>query len=148
MNQQILTNNETDQTKGEAELESLLFEDLNLTDEQLAEIKGGPGGWGRPTCDDNNHNETTVEDDADLLDDLMLDTARADDIKAGCPGCGWGPPMTQHNETVLDAGEADGQAHLADLPVADEQAEEIKSGTLSSVEYTLTVTDTQTGKIR
>ncbi len=130
MNQQALTNNQTDQINDEAELEMFLFDDLNLTDEQLAEIKGGPvggGDWACPTCGFHNHNETTVEDDESLLDDLMLSPTQENDIKGGCPGCNWGPPCTNHNETT-QSDEPEEAESLSDLSLTDEQADETKAG--------------------
>lgn len=123
----INNHNETTVSDGEDEQGFFEFADLSLTDEQLAEIKGGGGGgWGCHDCGFSNHNETMAEDEADLLDDLTLDTAQADDIKAGCFNC-WGPPLANHNETVAEDGVAEG-AELADLSVAVAQAEEIKGG--------------------
>lgn len=103
------------------------FDDLALTDEQLAEIKGGTClgcTWGPPIF---NHNETTAEDDANEieLDDLMLSDVQENDIKAGCLGCTWGPPILNHNETAVEEDEDKVEA-LADLPVED--GEQVKGG--------------------
>ncbi|MCG3146496.1 MAG: hypothetical protein HONDAALG_04610 [Gammaproteobacteria bacterium] len=65
------------------------FADLDLTDEQLAEIKGGPGGgWGCHTCDYSNHNETTVSDETeeteeDFFRDLSLTDEQLTEVRGG-----------------------------------------------------------------
>ncbi len=122
---------------------------LRLTDEEMDGIKGGtsnpplqpPRGGGQGGGGYiGNHNETTTEDDEMEFDDLMLSEAHENDIKAGCPSCNWGPPLINHNETTVS--DREDEAQLADLPVADKQAEDVSGGP----EYTLTVTDTQTGR--
>lgn len=91
------------------------------------------------------------------LADLRLTDEELDGIKGGTGDeptttierpTGGGGFINNHNETTVKDGEAGGQVCLTDLPVADEQAEEIKGGRLTNVEYTVTVTDTQTGCVR
>lgn len=80
----------------EAEEDFFQFADLDLTDEQLAEIKGGPGGWGCPTCDYSNHNETTVSDETEVTEedffrDLSLTDEQLAEVKGGPVPAGGGP---------------------------------------------------------
>ncbi len=117
------------------------FADLNLTDEQLAQIKGGPGsGW----CSQcaviySNHNETTVRDDTEEVEedffqfaDLSLTDEQLAEIKGGpgwCTQCGI--VYSNHNETTVndDAEEAEEDFfQFADLSLTDEQLAEIKGG--------------------
>lgn len=85
-----------------------------------------------------NDQTTVAATDNDFdLDDLLLTAAQESDIKAGrdytvgppppCPGCGWGGPMTNHNETVAEDSAVD-IAALTDLPVTDDG--QIKGGTV------------------
>ncbi|MCG3146498.1 MAG: hypothetical protein HONDAALG_04612 [Gammaproteobacteria bacterium] len=67
----------------------------------------------------------SLENDLSILDDLSLSSENENDIKAGCIGCGWGPPVTNHNETAAEDDEAEAES-LEDLP-ADDNAE-IKGG--------------------
>lgn len=74
--------------ESETEDEFLQFADLNLTDEQLAEVKGGPSGW-CTQCGGiySNHNETVSSDDSQIVvghllgEDLAVPDAEA--IKGG-----------------------------------------------------------------
>lgn len=82
-------------------------------------------------------NEDASEMASFLFDELALTETAVNDIKAGrdytvgppapCPGCNWGPPLLNHNETVAEDGVAEA-AELADLSVAVPQAEEVKGG--------------------
>lgn len=85
MEQQEITAIET--TQAEIEEDFFRFADLDLTDEQLAEIKGGP--WGCSWCGytGGNHNETTVEDEeaeTEALDDLSVEDY--EQVKGGPSG--------------------------------------------------------------
>lgn len=130
-----------------SELEAFLFADLDLPETETNDVTAGRNStvapppclgctWGPPVT---NHNETVSYDEADLgeLDDLLLTAAQEDNIQAGrnftsalpspCPGCNWGPPLTNHNETVADD-DKNGMEALADLPLTIAQAEETKAG--------------------
>ncbi len=107
------------------------FADLEVTDEQLAEIKGG---WWCTQCGValGNHNETTVSDETDeaeteALDDLPVDN---DEQVKGGPGSGSnGGVWLNHNETISADDEAEAEAEteaLDDLPVQDD--EQVKGG--------------------
>lgn len=83
-------------------------------------------------------NGASSELEAFLFADLDLPETETNDVTAGrnsavapppCLGCNWGPPVTNHNETVAtdDATEID---PLADLPVED--AEQIKGGSIGA----------------
>ena len=86
------------------------FADLNLTDEQLAEIKGGPGsGWcTHCTVVFNNHNETTVNDDIEADDDFLqfADLNLTDEQLAEIKGGPWCSQClvvySNHNETTVN----------------------------------------------
>lgn len=85
----------------------------------------------------NDQTTVTANDNEFDLDDLLLTAVQEQDIRAGrdltsapappqpCPGCGWGPPVTNHNETVAEDDATEAEA-LADLPV--EEADQIKGG--------------------
>ncbi|MBS1788174.1 MAG: hypothetical protein JST85_10650 [Acidobacteria bacterium] len=65
-------------TSEDAEEDFFQFTDLSLTDEQLAEIKGGPGSGWCTQCGGiySNHNETVSNDEeleAEPLDDLSAE---------------------------------------------------------------------------
>lgn len=127
---------------------SLQIEDLNLTEAETNEIKGGPIchgttvlAWARVDgVAASNHNETVSYDEADLdqLEDLLLSTAQESDIKAGrdntdgCQSAGFGYAvlLTNHNETMAEDVEGSDTAtsQLADLPVTNEQAQQAKGG--------------------
>ncbi len=73
MEQQTITTIEN--TLTETEQDFFEFANLELTDEQLAEIKGGIGECPAWRCG-FNHNETTAADEADetaALDDLPVE---------------------------------------------------------------------------
>lgn len=109
------------------------FADLALTDEQLDEVKGGPGaGW----CTGcaviyGNHNETTVEDEeaeTEALNDLEVED---DEQVKGGEGSGVGGITFNHNETVAgdDEDQQDAEALLLDdLVSATETEEQVKGG--------------------
>ncbi len=112
---------------------------MNLTDKQLAEIKGGPGSTWCSQClvIYSNHNETTVSDESEAEDDFLqfadldLTDEQLAEIKGGpgwCIQCGG--IYSNHNETtVSDESEAeDDFLQFADLNLTDEQLAEIKGG--------------------
>lgn len=98
-------------------------------------------------------NDAASELEAFLFADLALTETEASDVTAGhnstiapppCLGCTWGPPVTNHNETVT-ADDSAGIESLADLPV--EEAEQIKGGFADSPPGTgKTLTCTLLGK--
>jgi hypothetical protein len=119
------------------------FADLELTDAQLAEVKGGPGTW----CTQcvvvySNHNEMTASDDTGEAEedffqfaDLELTDEQLTEVKGGpgggfgCSYCGGG--LGNHNETTAeDDTEAaeDDFLQFADLSLTDEQLTEVKGG--------------------
>ena len=129
MEQQEITTIET--TQAEIEEGFFQFADLNLTGEQLAEIKGGPGWCSQCVIIYSNHNETTADDDAeaDELDDLPVSDEVDAEVKGG-PKLGQGDvilsgPNFNHNETTAEDEEAETES-LDDLPVEDD--EQVKGG--------------------
>jgi hypothetical protein len=66
------------------------------------------------------------ESNISILDDLSLDADSEAEVKAGCIGCSWGGPLTNHNQTIMKDAEADVQ--LADLNLSDEEMEIVKGG--------------------
>lgn len=120
---------------------SLKITDLNLTDAEANEIKGGTICHGKTVLawarvdgvSASNHNQTVSYDETDLdeLEDLLLTTAQESDIKAGWLTSTWPPSGggINHNETVA-ADEVTETEPIADLPVED--AEQIKGGLTSS----------------
>lgn len=117
--------------------------DLNLTDAEANQIKGGPVchgttvlAWARVDgVSASNHNETMSYDETDLdeLEDLLLSATQESDIKAGrdntggsqSAGFAYAVLTVNHNETVAEDGDLETTA-LADLPVADDK--HIKGG--------------------
>ncbi len=132
MEQQEITAIET--TQAEIEEDFFQFADLDLTDEQLAEIKGGP--WGCSWCGHTvgNHNETTARDETEedaeedffQFADLSLTDEQLAEIKGGPWVCSWcGYTGGNHNETTADDEEAESES-LDDLSVEDD--EQVKGG--------------------
>ncbi|MGE0126837.1 MAG: hypothetical protein AB7U82_01940 [Blastocatellales bacterium] len=68
-----------------------------------------------------------MEEALSILDDLSLSSENESDIKAGCLGCGWGPPLTNHNETTVEDDEAEVEP-LDDLMLSETQGNDIKAG--------------------
>lgn len=81
-------------------------------------------------------NEDAHELAAFLFDELPLSEQAAIEIRAGrdltsapappqpCPGCGWGGPMTNHNETVAE----DQDTIVKDLGLTESESSTIKGG--------------------
>lgn len=67
------------------------------------------------------------------LDDLILSDEELDGIKGGSDGSGrtGGDWIVNHNETTTSDEAGEGEAQIADLPVADRESEEIKGGPYS-----------------
>lgn len=125
------------------ETDFLEFADLSLNEEQLAEVKGGPGGgFGCTWCGVNggNHNETTVSDEEEKAEDdflefadLSLNDEQLDQLKGGPGGgfsCTWCQLQGNHNETVSEDFEdnEDDSLEFADLSLNDEQLDQLKGG--------------------
>ncbi len=114
--------NETvDDDDSEADDDLLQFVDLALTDEQLAEVKGGPGSGWCTQCGGiySNHNETVDSDneydaqEIDSLDDLSLEPATENTITGGPGGYGSGGILINHNETTVSDEAAEPQESAA-----------------------------------
>lgn len=117
------------------------------------DVKGGPSTIERPPGGFiNNHNEVTVNDEADDSDAMvatLLDLPLACDgaeVKGGgsrCSTCGevHRPPpggfINNHNETIAMDEDEEGAttAPLADLPVSDEQAEQTQGGARVNIRW-------------
>ena len=68
----------------------------------------------------------SYENELSILDDLFLTAETETEIKAGCIGCGWGPPVTNHNETTVS--DKEDEAQLDDLGLTDDELDRIKGG--------------------
>ena len=122
MNQQSINTTENGQI--ETENDFFQFADLNLQDEELDNLKGGPMFYTWCTTI-GNHNETTVTDDSDgtgedlfQFADLNLQDEELDNLKGGPMFCTWCTTIGNHNETTVE----DSASELNDLTVSDDSA--------------------------